>query len=784
MAVRVSRHAIHVLPVMQFKPRRATSALLHVSGDCPVQEVSPASLLTSPLLPLLLVHHLSVRLALCHPSYIAQKPWPSTMPATRRSSTASSRRPSVASRPVHQSSGPATFNRPVQQQANPATSTAGNTDRMVNKPFVCCLKWTPSQEQIQTNFIPLAQGDEGYIVKVTSNGWWLQVVLPRKQKTGLVPCSAKYLVIGTSNYGQLTVDAGMTASLFPQIDPGSLSGRGLFARTVSALCLAFKARENDMNLSTALRARLNDPGRLTAVAANGASAAGALHALDRPDCNLSSLTSGLTAVGPAHRGASGVYIQVLSFETPRMLEIRIGKAVDFAVRANGHRSTRASKKGGQFYAAWDEAVGYVMLPLVRDIENAHDRTLIEQFMVLMTGSYRPWLLTRRRAIKLQSPISDLANQSEHGTGLADAMDANFLTKLAEPVFTSTNWVPCTQRPSFGCQKGWNCTSPIYKSTEHEPLAWTRTDVPGVKAVFRRSGSIGTQTRLFGMLSRGATATNRSFSFLIHRSKGMVSAGLPEGDRSIYVVFEVMLNGEPHTTLYARLIPVTLAPWSDWNLALGVAIKLEWVDEGTGQWKSMYCQKAKGDMALRDSTEPGSCESYSKAMALRRYLLRQTCPNFPEQWQFDLGGVADVQQVVYDHLKQTVQLYPLRATTRAAVPRRITSDEKRVSLAKLGATRIYSPLSVEEECDWCRLVRRPERVTVTGMGSGCLKPRLGPNCKLEDRSCIWCVRLGIPCSFTQNPSAALRQAIAVPTVADKSVIVFDIQDPQIQQGSSV
>jgi hypothetical protein len=104
---------------------------------------------------------------------------------------------------------------------------------------------------------------------------------------------------------------------------------------------------------------------------------------------------------------------------------------------------------------------------------------------------------------------------------------------------------------------------------------------------------------------------------------------PDKGDEVFLVVEIMLNGQKHPNSWARLADI--AAWSDHNLAAGVAIRVEWFNGKSGQWISMYNQHPR---LLSTGQQEASPERHSQDMALRRYFLRQTIPDFDETWQTD------------------------------------------------------------------------------------------------------------------------------------------------------
>jgi hypothetical protein len=148
--------------------------------------------------------------------------------------------------------------------------------------------------------------------------------------------------------------------------------------------------------------------------------------------------------------------------------------------------------------------------------------------------------------------------------------------------------------------------------------------------------------------------------------------------------EIMLNGESHPYGWGRL--PELAVWSDYALATGIAIKVEWFSMKTGRWMSKYMQVRRND----HSVEIASQLAYSRCMALRRYFQRQTFPDGGESWRHDVGKLARVKMISFDNLAQVFTAKDITGSSKGTTAVRVTYDAIRQQLRQAGASNIELP----------------------------------------------------------------------------------------------
>jgi hypothetical protein len=83
-------------------------------------------------------------------------------------------------------------------------------------------------------------------------------------------------------------------------------------------------------------------------------------------------------------------------------------------------------------------------------------------------------------------------------------------------------------------------------------------------------------------------------------------------------------------------------------------------------------------------EEASPRFHSQCMALRRFFLRQTLPDFQENWQLDLGKLAQVKKIVFDNLERTITATDQKGSVKAQAPSRVLRNTIVHQLHQAGA----------------------------------------------------------------------------------------------------
>ena len=450
-----------------------------------------------------------------------------------------------------------------------------------------------------------------------------------------------------------------------------------------------------------------------------------------------------------------------------------------------------------------------MYPLVRDLPDDAARTIFEQISILMFGTYHQSVQPDRLEYQLSIDPNSLPSDVE-STHINNKWNAAMLTKLANEVFEKTGWKVATKRGSFRCTVGYNKTSPFFETRTNDALIWTRLDVPDgnmpngrpVKAVFRRSPStLNARGLICAMNARFGTMESRRFRLEFMLSTKMLDPRPQQGDEVVLSV-EIMLNGQRHPHSLGRL-PV-LGPWSDWNDAAGVAVKVEWFNHKAGQWMSSYIQKTKdvwasGKTSTLDENVYGALKNYSHLMAIRRFYLRQTLPAFQGTWELDAGDVARVKKISFSNLTQTITLTDDLSTTQGPLATYTPNAIMVSALSGAGVMNIarawpvegsparsipnFNPPSTRRprmSCDFCYLMARGETGNnVAAAGFQCVR-------KGNRNLCQHCFRWGHDCSWT--PTTVLLslpniRQLLLPAPLSGPQMFEAVDDPQLRTGTT-
>ena len=686
--------------------------------------------------------------------------------------------------------------------------------------YVCHTAWQPTQAMRQASnaYISILVGDEGCVtdVKGTSPLQWVWITVPRRNIQGFVPFSAEFLHIGDAIYGRIKVNLGLPTSFGVLLGTqGDKSApQALFMRTVYALIIAFSEKADAISLPQELREKIQDRDSRLLLAHqihDGALSAGSLSTLNQTDFTIETLVAGLSEVSAQDKEKPMIYLQVLwnfARNRGRLPEIRLGKTNDGWIRAMSHK-TNISNSNSQFYVAAREATvqQYAIYPLVRDLPNDAARTIFEQISIVMFGAYHesvaPDRVEHQVAIDPNSLPSDVESRNVN-----NKWNAAILTNLANEVFEQTGWKVATKRASFHCTVGWNITSPFFEIRTTEALIWTRLDVPDgnmpngrpVKAVFRRSPStLNARGLICRMNARFGMMESRR-SHLEFMLSTRMSEPRPQQSDEVLLSVEIMLNGQRHPHSLGRL--PGLGPWSDWNEAAGVAVKVEWFNHKAGQWMSNYIQKdnvwASGKLAVLDENVYGALRNYSHLMAIRRFFLRQTLPAFQGTWELDFGGIARVKKISFSNLTQTITLTDILDSIQGPLATYTPNAQMVSALSAAGARNVarawpvtgsptrfipnFNPPSTRPrtKCDFCYLMARGE----TGSNIGAV----GFQCVRQGNLnvCQHCFRWGHDCSWT--PTVVLQslpniRQLLLPAPLSGPQMFEAVDDPQLRKGTT-
>lgn len=191
-------------------------------------------------------------------------------------------------------------------------------------------------------------------------------------------------------------------------------------------------------------------------------------------------------------------------------------------------------------------------------------------------------------------------------------------------------------------------------------------------------------------------------FFLNHAGGKYTLAIPDGESGpaegtkVDVIFEVRLDGKPHHAPLARLPLV--GSQSDWSDALSCGMRIEWISNGTTQFKQL---QMKSPSRRFGSAPPGGLHGYNVAVALRSFFLKQQrrLDESQKKWMLDFG-VANIKQVCYEHLSNTVYLQDLKRMTQVEGPKAREVLDMGNELLQLGAGDFVSSYALQTA--WERL----------------------------------------------------------------------------------
>lgn len=359
--------------------------------------------------------------------------------------------------------------------------------------------------------------------------------------------------------------------------------------------------------------------------------------------------------------------------------------------------------------------------------------------------------------------------------LEDKEAATVLARNAEKVFAATGWPGGIRRKSgksFGIGAGLNWSMPITEM-RFEKQTWIMTRVPGRVANYRRVAFISKEESkrnqgrkvIWQKNTVGKGDSNVAF-YIPQNELG------PANGAKVHVVVEVRLDNQSCGVSWSR--QPTVGPWSDWFDATQVAMRIEWQDEHN-KWLFKHLQSDYPNNFAKNSSKNdinGATTGYRVATGLKAYFLRQNRPQtqaFP--WLYDFG-IAEVKEIYFDHLSQTIGTRRISDKSNATPVRALSESQIASLLLRVGAEKYAhraDPNAAEQnkgdtgfpiapgavnisrwsdttpgrprvKCDYCSSMvkeggRTSNQFPCTEVGS--------------TRRCVACTSVGKPCTFTRD-----------------------------------
>lgn len=230
--------------------------------------------------------------------------------------------------------------------------------------------------------------------------------------------------------------------------------------------------------------------------------------------------------------------------------------------------------------------------------------------------------------------------------------AQTVSELTKTVAQAIGW---NLDPSVvGC--GWSTAMTEVTQMPGEMLSWLRHDLLNSRGevamhrFMRPSRGIErhtAQSNTVPILKRRVT----SCSFQISVDPRW---GIPDNSR-VNVIVEIAPKGTDHHTPYMRY--PKFGPFTDWDIAASLAIRLEW--EVSGTWKAVYVQQDRlfiPSVSARGKPEEKHLfHAYVSASELLESLLRFRYKGKLPSWKNDQPRDLFIRQVQYNHMEQRMDI---------------------------------------------------------------------------------------------------------------------------------
>lgn len=324
--------------------------------------------------------------------------------------------------------------------------------------------------------------------------------------------------------------------------------------------------------------------------------------------------------------------------------------------------------------------------------------------------------------KLLSTTSDVVSFGRRG---GSWKAAQFFAPFSKRIFQATGW-------KLAGISGLNWATPLTEFPfMRERIIWTgtflppsRQYVPGetIMKIFRRpavrigrthTDARGNRTSILRLQNRGRFTDQTKLYFGIEKHI-MERCGL-KVVQLVYPVVEIMMNGKPHPTPYARLPEI--GPFSDWPNLNTMAIIIEYESESDG-WKSIplhnsnfFTEARPGTRGADSVAAPYLSAVYCRTSALIGGLMRYNYTSELPAWAPETSRFR-VLDTFWDHYNQRLETFPAKAWDMP--PIRLLS---KVEVSKLLDARYRIRHNDGSETRLAMGVKPAEVFQGAGMGTG-------------------------------------------------------------------
>ena len=571
-----------------------------------------------------------------------------------------------------------------------------STTSDVGYPFRAIHDWSNPTGNPQAT--PIRRGVEGKVIGENDKGW-RYVTFGRTGRTGWVPVKA--IEVGKERkFGDIKLVHELPPNISTPLAAAAIAQArqrpSLLAATLDALMLGLRDRRGDIpdlkaDYISVLESNTQRTTTMDTIIQGLVPSF--VQIVGNNNSTVGDLLNNLPRVQIRDKEA-GIYIRVTSDfvgEPQRRPELYVGQTIGFWKRFVYHKSPKPSD-GGVSAASVRAAKSICMLKVCVLTEDPLVLTFAEQLITLVVATYQK-KVTQLDVEEASTPADAENVVVKH---LPVKLAGTLLTRVAKSVFGQLDFQPLCERARFNAPVGLNWDSPLYDVTRAR-TQWVRTVQPGVMEAYHRGGL---DAYMEGKTMQVTPFNGRSYDDAAHNFKVNCYPGepRPEKDSILFVVCEIMTNGQAHHTPWARLPAV--GPWSDWEYANRFGVRIEWQEND--KWYQRYCQSS--NTRQFQSGDPGAFMNYAIATGALRYFQGVGLNN-PRGWDINYGTTR-IKDLVLDHFTQTLTVKHLvRQTRNMQRPTLKSMDAVGNELRQLGAQNIGQwgiVQGIRTSCDGCRV----------------------------------------------------------------------------------
>jgi hypothetical protein len=217
-------------------------------------------------------------------------------------------------------------------------------------------------------------------------------------------------------------------------------------------------------------------------------------------------------------------------------------------------------------------------------------------------------------------------------------------------------------------------------------------------------------------------------------------GIPDTTKCVNVIVEIAPKSRDHEAPYMRF--PKFRPFTDWDAAAGLAIRLQWEVDGT--WKTAFVQQehtqATPLSAKGKPEERYLKQAYVNASELLESLLRFHYTDPLPPWKDDQPRDLHIRQVQYNHMEQCLEMRIPLVINQPAPRMRSLTDVHHLVSQHYGVGLIVGQMppglfTQRLDCDYCFADVRSSKLSVSPALT-----LLGGCQSLQCSSCRWGMEL--------------------------------------------